>query len=82
MHFIIGTTVVVLFIIIIALCTRKSIKSNIYVCPKCRKRFRPIKRKYSYFGNLNNDSELLKCPKCNKRSICKLSHIQDDKEIV
>lgn len=77
MPYIIGA-VVVLFLIIVALCTKRDIKNNIYVCPKCKKRFKPLNRKHSYFGNMSNDSEVLKCPNCKKIGICSLSHDQNE----
>ncbi len=76
MPYIIGGIAVVLFLALIALCTKKNIKNNIYICSKCKKRFYP-RRKHSYLGNMSNDSEILKCPNCKKISICSLSHDQN-----
>ena len=73
MTFLYAAAGVIAFLAVIALCTKRRIKDNIYVCPFCKTRFKPLKRKNSYFGNMSNSSELLKCPCCKKISICSLS---------
>ncbi len=77
MAFLYGAVGIFALLIVIALCTKRSIKNNIYVCPYCKTRFKPAKRKNSYFGNLSNTSEVLKCPCCKKITICSLSNNQD-----
>ena len=76
MTFLYGAFGVFALLIIIALCTKRSIKDNVYVCPNCKTRFKPSRRKNSYFGNMSNTSEILKCPCCTKITICSLSNDQ------
>ena len=78
MVFIFGIIGVFVLLAVLAICTKRNIKDNIYVCPKCKTRFRPAKRKNSYFGNLSNTSEILKCPCCKKITICSLSNNQKE----
>lgn len=77
MDFLYGALGVFLVLAFIAICTKRSIKDNIYVCPNCKARFKPSRRKNSYFGNMSNKSEVLKCPCCKKITICSLSNNQD-----
>lgn len=77
MEFFYGALGVCALLIVIALCTKRNIRNNIYVCPNCKTRFKPSGRKNSYFGNMSNTSELLRCPCCKKITICSLSNNQD-----
>ena len=77
MAFLYGALCVFALLIIIALCTKRSIKDKVYVCPNCKTRFKPSRRKNLYFGNMSNTSEILKCPCCKKITICSLSNNQD-----
>lgn len=77
MDFLYGAVGIFALLIVIALCTKRNIKNNIYVCPYCKTRFKPLRRKNSYFGNMSNTSEILKCPHCKKITICSLSNDQD-----
>ena len=77
MDFLYGSIGIAVLLIVIALCTKRKIKDNIYVCPHCKTRFKPSRRKNSYFGNMSNASEVLRCPCCKKITICSLSNNQD-----
>ena len=77
MTFLYGVLGVCALLAVIAICTKRSIKDNIYVCPHCKTRFKPSRRKNSYFGNMSNNSEVLKCPNCKKITICSLSNNQE-----
>ncbi len=76
MDFLYGAVGMFVLLAVVALCTKRSIKNNIYVCPYCKTRFKPVKRKHSYFGNLSNSAEILKCPCCKKITVCSLSNDQ------
>lgn len=71
-----GAIIFALFLVFIAVCNKRTIKNKIFVCPNCKRRFVPIRRKNVYFGNMANDSALLKCKYCGKLGICNQSHDQ------
>ena len=77
MTFFICTVLVILVIIVIAIAARRNIENNIYICPNCKKQFKP-KKKYAYFNNMGNKSQFLKCPNCKKFSICNISHANQE----
>jgi len=76
--FIIAAFDVILFLLIISLCSKKDISKNKYICPKCKKCFYPKKKKYIFLHNMSNESAFLKCPHCQKKSFCNVSHSPDD----
>ncbi len=80
MSFIMGAFAVILFLVIIALCSKKDISGNKYVCPKCKKCFYPKKKKHIYLHNMSNESAFLRCPHCQKISLCNVSHTPDEEE--
>lgn len=75
--YIIGAIAVLLFLALIALCSKRNITGKTFVCPYCKRRFRQEKRKNVYFSNMGNNSAFLKCPYCKKRGICNESRIDE-----
>lgn len=75
--FVIGAIALILFLAIIALCSKRNIKGKTFVCPHCKQRFVQEKRKNTYFSNMANNSAFLKCPHCKKYGICNQSRIEE-----
>lgn len=76
-EFIIGAAALAVFLLIIALCSKKSITGKAFVCPHCKKHFVQEKRKNTYFSNMANDSAFLKCPHCKKHGIFNESRTEE-----
>lgn len=76
-NFLIGTVALILFLIIIALCSKRNVSGKTFVCPYCKQRFVQKKPKNVYFSNMANNSAFLKCPHCKKRGICNESRIEE-----